>query len=112
MQYQRYPAARDTYCKVRCEGDRSCPVYATAEKEGGEDAAVFEGSPEVIFIVLHSDAHVMLKVRDRREGGFFRAVRRRDQSHACTADHCACYDESVRPAGGRLLSRCEAQRLV
>ena len=68
------PAAKHTYCKVRCEGDRSCPVYATAEKEGEEDAAVFEGSPEVIFIVLHSNAHVMMKVRDRREGGFFGTV--------------------------------------
>ena len=49
-------------------------MYATAEKEGEEDAAVFEGSPEVIFIVLHSSAHVMMKVRDRREGGFFGTV--------------------------------------
>lgn len=69
---------------MRCEGDRSCPVYATAEKAGEEDAAVFEGSPEVIFIVLHSDAHVMLKVRDRREGGFYGAVRHSAQSIACT----------------------------
>ena len=68
-------AAKHTYCKVRCEGDRSCPVYATAEKEGEEDAAVFEGSPEVIFIVLHSNAHIMMKVRDQREGGFFGTVR-------------------------------------
>ncbi len=60
---------------MRCEGDRSCPVYATAEKEGEEDAAVFEGSPEVIFIVLHSNAHAMIKVRDQREGGFFGTVR-------------------------------------
>jgi hypothetical protein len=59
---------------VRCEGDRSSPVYATADKEGEEDAAVFEGSPEIIFIVLHSNAHVMMKVRDRREGGFFGTV--------------------------------------
>ena len=49
-------------------------MYATAEKAGEEDAAVFDGSPEVIFIVLHSNAHVMMKVRDRREGGFFGTV--------------------------------------
>lgn len=49
-------------------------MYATADKEGEEDAALFEGSPEVIFIVLHSNAHVMMKVRDRREGGFFGTV--------------------------------------
>ena len=55
-------------------------MYATAEKEGEEDAAVFEGSPEVIFIVLHSNAHVLFKVRDRREGGFFGTVR---TEHSC-----------------------------
>ena len=55
-------------------------MFATAEKEGEEDAAVFEGTPEVIFIVLHSNAHVMLKVRDRREGGFFGTVRPRHSS--------------------------------
>lgn len=67
-------AGKHTYVKVRCEGDRSSPVYAAADKEGEEDAAVFEGSPEIIFIVLHSNAHVMMKVRDRREGGFFGTV--------------------------------------
>ena len=49
-------------------------MYATAEKDGKEDAAVFTGSPEPIFIVLHSNAHVMMKVRDRQEGGFFGTV--------------------------------------
>ena len=49
-------------------------MYATAEKNGEEDAAVFTGSPEAIFIVLHSNAHVMMKVRDRQEGGFFGSV--------------------------------------
>ena len=67
-------AAQHTYVKVRCEGDRSSPVYATAEKDGEEDAAVFTGSPQAIFIVLHSNAHVMMKVRDRQEGGFFGSV--------------------------------------
>ena len=67
-------AAQHTYVKVRCEGDRSSPVYATAEKDGEEDAAVFTGSPEAIFIVLHSNAHVMMKVRNRQEGGFFGSV--------------------------------------
>ncbi|CAK0735032.1 hypothetical protein CVIRNUC_000518 [Coccomyxa viridis] len=66
--------AQHTYVKVRCEGDRSSPVYATAEKDGEEDAAVFTGSPQAIFIVLHSNAHVMMKVRDRQEGGFFGSV--------------------------------------
>ena len=49
-------------------------MYATAGKAGEEDAAVFDGSPEVIFIVLHSNAHIMMKVRDRQEGGFFGTV--------------------------------------
>ena len=88
-------AAQHTYVKVRCEGDRSSPVYATAEKAGEEDAAVFTGSPETIFIVLHSNAHVMMKVRDRQEGGFFGTVsastgphpvwRMAEKSFYCTA---------------------------
>ena len=49
-------------------------MYATAEKDGEEDAAVFTGSPEAIFIVLHSNAHVMMKARDRQEGGFYGTV--------------------------------------
>ena len=67
-------AALHTYVKVRCEGDRSSPMYATAEKDGEEDAAVFTGSPEAIFIVLHSNAHVMMKARDKQEGGFYGTV--------------------------------------
>jgi hypothetical protein len=49
-------------------------VYATADKAGEEDAAVFDGNPEIIFIVLHSNAHVLMKVRDKREGAFFGTV--------------------------------------
>lgn len=66
-------AAEHTYVKVRCEGDRGRPIFATAAKPGEEDAAVFEDAV-YIFIVLHSDAHLLIKVRDKKETGFYGQV--------------------------------------
>ena len=66
-------AAEHTYVKVRCEGDRGRPIYATAAKAGEADAAVFEDAV-YIFIVLHSDAQLLIKVRDRKESGFYGQV--------------------------------------
>jgi hypothetical protein len=66
-------AAEQTYVKVRCEGDRGRPIFAKASKEGQEDAAVFEDAVYV-FIILHSNAHVLIKVRDRKENTFYGRV--------------------------------------
>lgn len=66
-------AAEHTYVKVRCEGDRGRPIYATAKKEGEEDAAVFEDAV-YIFIILHSDANFLIKVRDTKENRFYGQV--------------------------------------
>ena len=59
--------------KVRCEGDRGRPIYAVSAKAGEEDAALFEDAV-YIFIVLHSDAQVLIKVRDQKEAGFYGQV--------------------------------------
>ncbi len=66
-------AAVHTYVKVRCEGDRGRPIYATSKKEGQDDAAVFEDAV-FIFIILHSDAHMLIKVRDTKENTFYGQV--------------------------------------
>jgi hypothetical protein len=66
-------AAESTYVKVRCEGDRGRPIYAAAAKAGEADAAVFEDAVYV-FVVLHSDAQALIKVRDRKENRFYGQV--------------------------------------
>ncbi|CAL8467040.1 g6576 [Coccomyxa elongata] len=66
--------AEHTYVKVRCEGDRGRPIYATSRKEGQDDAAVFEDAV-FIFIILHSDAHMLIKVRDTKENTFYGQVK-------------------------------------
>ena len=60
--------------KVRCEGDRGRPIYAVSTKPGEAEAALFEDAV-YIFVVLHSDAQVLIKVRDKKESGFYGQVR-------------------------------------
>lgn len=72
-QLHSFDAAEHTYVKVRCEGDRGRPIFATAAKAGEADAAVFEDAVYV-FIVLHSDAVVLIKVRDKKENQFYGQV--------------------------------------
>lgn len=60
-------AARSTYIKVRCEGDRTMPLFS----EGGEgDHASFSSKP-LILVVIHSNAIATIKVRDKKEGAQF-----------------------------------------
>ena len=61
-------AAASTYVKTRCEGDRSKPKYA---KEGPTpNTHVFEDAT-LIFIVLHSNAQFLIKVKDDKDGSFY-----------------------------------------
>ena len=60
-------AARSTYIKVRCEGDRTIPLYS----EGGDaDSASFSSKP-LMLVIIHSDAVAVIKVRDKKEGNQF-----------------------------------------
>ena len=58
---------------MRCEGDRGRPIFATDAKAGEADTAVFEDAV-YLFIVLHSDAQLLIKVRDKKESGFYGQV--------------------------------------
>ncbi|KAK9824108.1 hypothetical protein WJX72_007801 [[Myrmecia] bisecta] len=58
--------AASTSVKVRCEGDRGKPKAATA-KQGEPDRGVFKDAV-FIFIILHSNAVVHIKVKDKKSG--------------------------------------------
>ena len=53
-----------TYVKVRCEGDRGKLKYS-CNKEG--EAATFEDAV-YIFVILHSNAEFLIKVKDDNIG--------------------------------------------
>lgn len=67
-----HAAASKTYVKVRCEGDRTRPFYAKQE-EDSPDSAVFENA-QYCFIILHSNAIMLVKARDRDKGHFYGQV--------------------------------------
>lgn len=62
-------AAQSTYIKVRCEGDRTMPLYSDAA-DGDSTSANFR-SKDLVLIVIHSDAVAVIKVRDKKEGTAF-----------------------------------------
>ena len=72
------PAVTSTYVKVRCEGDRGKLKYAS-NKEG--EAATFEDAV-YIFVILHSNAEFLIKVKDDKDASFYGQV--------CTSDAAAC----------------------
>ena len=59
-----------TYVKVRCEGDRGKLKYAS-NKEG--EAATFEDAI-FIFVILHSNAEFLIKVKDDKDASFYGQV--------------------------------------
>ncbi|KAK9805362.1 hypothetical protein WJX73_006658 [Symbiochloris irregularis] len=61
--------AGKTYVKVRCEGDRTRPFYAKPE-EDSPDSAVFENA-QYCFVILHSNAVMLVKARDQDKGHFY-----------------------------------------
>ena len=67
-----FRTANKTYVKVRCEGDRTRPFYAKP-KEGSTEAAVFEDA-QYGFIVVHSNAVMLMKARDDARGQFYGQV--------------------------------------
>ncbi len=60
-------AARSTYIKVRCEGDRTLPLFS---EDGDSNSASFSSKP-LILVIIHSDAVATIKVRDKKEGAQF-----------------------------------------
>jgi len=60
--------AHSTYIKVRCEGDRTMPLYTDAE--GDSTSASFR-SKDLVLIIIHSDAVAVIKVRDKKDGTAF-----------------------------------------
>ena len=83
--YVACAAASNTYVKVRCEGDRTRPFYAKQE-EGSSDSAVFENA-QYGFIILHSNAVMLVKARDQAKGQFYGQVR---SEPIPFQDICAC----------------------
>ncbi len=63
-------AVASTYVKVRCEGDRGKLKYAS-NKEG--EAATFEDAI-FIFVILHSNAEFLIKVKDDKDASFYGQV--------------------------------------
>lgn len=64
--------AHKTYVKVRCEGDRTRPIYAK-RREDDADTASFEDA-KFGFIIVHSNAVVLIKARDQSRGNFYGQV--------------------------------------
>lgn len=65
--------AHKTYVKVRCEGDRTRPIYAK-RREDDADTASFEDA-KFGFIIVHSNAVVLIKARDQSRGNFYGQVK-------------------------------------
>ena len=66
-------AASSTYLKLACENDRSRAIYAQQGTDGSGDLG-FADSAAVVFIVVHSTAVLLVKVRDDRSKGYLAQV--------------------------------------
>ena len=66
-------AASSTYLKLACENDRSRTIYAQQGTDGSGDLG-FADSATVVFIVVHSTAVLLVKVRDDRSKGYLAQV--------------------------------------
>ena len=66
-------AASTTYLKLACESDRSRAIYTRPSEDGSGDLG-FADTAAVVFIVLHSTAILLVKVRDNRSKGYLAQV--------------------------------------
>ena len=70
-----------TYVKMSCEGDRSRAIYTHPGEEGGGRLA-FADTAATVFIVLHSQASLHIKIRDNRSKAYL--------GHVCPGPAASC----------------------